>query len=53
MQLHRDRSAVKRDIDELAKFGIFSIESEAAPGHGQRKAVRAIADEVELQCVLR
>jgi len=47
-RLHRDRSAVKRDIDELERFGLVEVEDMPFPGHGRRKEVRAIAEQVLL-----
>jgi len=47
-RLHRDRSAVKRDIDELERFGIVEIEELPFPGHGRKKEVRAVAEQVLL-----
>jgi predicted transcriptional regulator len=47
-RLHRDRSAVKRDIDELERFGLVEVEDIPFPGHGRRKEVRAVAEQVLL-----
>ena len=47
-RLHRDRSAVKRDIDELERFGLVEIEEMPFPGHGRKKEVRAVADQILL-----
>ena len=47
-RLHRDRSAVKRDVDELERFGLVEVEEMPFPGHGRRKEVRAIAEQVLL-----
>lgn len=33
-RLHRDRSAVKRDVDELARAGLVTISEKVSPGHG-------------------
>ena len=33
-RLHRDRSAVKRDVDQLAEAGLVLIEQQIHPGHG-------------------
>lgn len=51
-RLHRDRSAVKRDLDELAKAGLIQLETKLLPGHGRMKEVRAIADKVILEAEL-
>jgi len=42
-RLHRDRSAVKRDVDQLAQVGLVTIETKVHPGHGHIKEVRASA----------
>ncbi len=47
-RLHRDRSAVKRDVDELERFGLVEVEEKPFPGHGRIKEVRAVADQVLL-----
>ena len=46
--LHRDRSAVKRDVDELERYGLVKVEEMPFPGHGRRKEVRAVAKQVLL-----
>ncbi|MDP1606204.1 MAG: HTH domain-containing protein [Rhodocyclaceae bacterium] len=48
VRLHRDRSAVKRDIDALERAGLIEIETKPHPGHGRKKEVRAVADQVLL-----
>ena len=47
-RLHRDRSAVKRDIDELERFGLVEVTEKPFPGHGRKKEVRAVAEQVLL-----
>jgi predicted transcriptional regulator len=47
-RLHRDRSAVKRDVDELERFGLVEVEDMPFPGHGRRKEVRAVTEQVLL-----
>ncbi|MFM9970974.1 MAG: helix-turn-helix domain-containing protein [Burkholderiales bacterium] len=47
-RLHRDRSAVKRDIDELEKAGLIEVEDLPHPGHGRKKEVRAVAKQILL-----
>ena len=51
-RLHRDRSAVKRDIDELARAGLVMVEPKILPGHGQMKEVRAAAQSFRLEAQL-
>ncbi|WP_316157420.1 helix-turn-helix domain-containing protein [Cupriavidus sp. BIC8F] len=47
-RLHRDRSAVKRDVDELAHAGLVTVAEKVLPGHGRMKEVRAAAVRVHL-----
>ena len=47
-RLHRDRSAVKRDVDALLHAGLESVETEVNVGHGNHKVVRALASRVDL-----
>jgi predicted transcriptional regulator len=51
-RLKRDRSAVKRDIDDLEHAGLVSVEERPHPGHGRFKEVRAAADRVVLEAVI-
>ena len=51
-RLHRDRSAVKRDIDQLAKAGLLMIEDQPLPGHGRMKQVRVTANQFKLEARL-
>lgn len=48
-RLRRDRSAVKRDVDALARIGLVQIEVKVLPGHGRMKEVSAAAECVLLQ----
>ncbi len=47
-RLHRDRSAVKRDLDELEQVGLVTIAERVLPGHGRMKEVRATATRFQL-----
>ena len=51
-RLHRDRSAVKRDVDQLAQAGLVTIKTKVLPRHGHMKEVRASADFFRLEAVL-
>lgn len=42
-RLQRDRSAVKRDVDEMQEAGLVTITEKVLPGHGRMKEVRAAA----------
>ncbi len=48
-RLHRDRSAVKRDVDEMARAGLVTVTEKSLPGHGRMKEVRAAANRFSLQ----
>lgn len=49
----RDRSAVGRDIQELAKFGLVKIHEEVNPaGHGHHKIVELVAAKLKLEAYL-
>lgn len=47
-RLHRDRSAVKRDVNELERAGLVTITEKVLPGHGRMKEVRATASRFSL-----
>jgi predicted transcriptional regulator len=51
-RLHRDRSAVKRDVDQLAQAGLVTIETKTLPGHGHMKEIRAAAGIFRLEAML-
>ena len=48
-RLHRDRSAVKRDVDALERAGLLRVDEKISPGHGRMKEVRATALAFSLQ----
>ncbi|MEM5364817.1 helix-turn-helix domain-containing protein [Paraburkholderia azotifigens] len=48
-RLHRDRSAVKRDVDALREAGLVTVETVTNAGHGTHKIVRATATRVDLR----
>ena len=48
IRLQRDRSAVKRDLDELQRAGLVTIIEKILPGHGRMKEVRATAKRFRL-----
>ena len=47
-RLHRDRSAVKRDIDKLEEAGLVVVEVKPFHGHGRQKVVSAAAERFQL-----
>lgn len=51
-RLQRDRSAVKRDVDQLARVGLVTVETKVLPGHGHMKEVRAAAGQFRLEAMV-
>lgn len=51
-RLHRDRSAVKRDVDDLEKIGLVVVQSKTLPGHGLMKEVSVTANHFKLEAYL-
>ena len=51
-RLHRDRSAVKRDVDRLARAGMVTVEDKVFPGYGRMKEVHSAARSFRLEAVL-
>lgn len=51
-RLHRNRSTVKRDVDQLANYGLVAVESTALPGHGRMKAIHLRAGRLRLEASL-
>ena len=51
-RLRRDRSAVKRDVDQLEQAGLVTIETKVHPGHGHMKEVRASATRFRLEAMV-
>ena len=50
--LHRDRTAITRDIGKLEELGLLVSNRQANPGHGIRKVVQSIASKIELVATL-
>jgi predicted transcriptional regulator len=51
-RLHRNRSAITKDVGLLEKLGLIVANREANPGHGIRKMGRAVAPKIELIATL-
>lgn len=51
-RLHRDRSAVKRDVDALEKVGLVRVNPKVLPGHGLMKEVSVTAKRFRLEAHL-
>ncbi len=50
--LHRNRSAITKDIGLLEKMGLIVSQRRANPGHGIQKVVRSVATQIELVATL-
>lgn len=50
--VHRDRSAVRRDLQALIDAGIVLVERRVFPGHGSMKFLQVPGKKVVLQAVL-
>lgn len=52
VSLHRNRSAITKDIGMLERLGLLVSRRESNPGHGIQKVVRAVAPKIELVATL-
>ncbi len=50
--LHRNRSAITKDVGMLERLGLLVSQREANPGHGIQKVVRAVAPKIEMVATL-
>lgn len=51
-QLHRNRSAIRKDVGLLEKMGLIVSQHRINPGHGTQKFVRAVTPKIELVATL-
>jgi len=51
-RLHRNRSAITKDVGLLEKVGLLVSERLANPGHGIQKVVRSTAPKIEMVATL-
>jgi predicted transcriptional regulator len=51
-RLHRNRSAITKDIGMLEKMGLIVSSRQTNPGHGIQKMVQAIAPKIEMVATL-
>jgi predicted transcriptional regulator len=51
-RLHRNRSAVTKDVGLLEKMGLVVTSRQSNPGHGFQKVVQSIAQKIELVATL-
>lgn len=47
--LHRDRSAVQKDISSMTEIGILNVHEEKNPGHGIHKLISLAYEKLTLQ----
>ena len=52
LRLHRNRSAVTKDVGLLEKMGLLVSQRQANPGHGIQKVVRSVAPKIEMVAML-
>ncbi len=52
LRLHRNRSAVTKDVGLLEKVGLVVSQRLANPGHGIQKLVRSVAPKIEMVATL-
>lgn len=51
-RLNRDRSAVTRDVQVLARFGVVRVAEKPLPGHGRQKWITPVARDIRLTAQL-
>ena len=52
VKLHRERSAITKDIGLLEKVGLLVSQKRSNPGHGVEKLVRTVAPKIEMIATL-
>ncbi len=50
--LHRDRSAITKDVGLLERMGLIISQRQANPGHGIQKLVKSVATRIEIVATL-
>lgn len=51
-RLHRNRSAVTKDVGMLEKMGLIVSSRQSNPGHGLQKLVQSVAPRIEMVATL-
>ena len=51
-RLHRNRSAITKDVGLLEKMGLLVSQRQSNPGHGIQKVVRSVAPKIEMVATL-
>jgi len=52
LRLHRNRSAITKDVGMLEKMGLIVSSRRSNPGHGIQKMVQSIAPRIEMVATL-
>jgi predicted transcriptional regulator len=50
--LHRDRSAITKDVGLLERMGLLVSQRQSNPGHGVQKLVMPVATKIEMVATL-
>jgi predicted transcriptional regulator len=51
-RLHRNRSAISKDVGLLEKMGLIVSQRQINPGHGTQKVVSSVAAKIEMVATL-
>lgn len=51
-RLHRNRSAISKDVGLLEKMGLIVSQRQINPGHGTQKVVSSVAAKIEMLATL-
>lgn len=51
-RLHRNRSAITKDVGMLEKMGLIVSSRQSNPGHGLQKVVQSVAPKIEMVATL-
>jgi predicted transcriptional regulator len=51
-RLHRNRSAITKDVGLLEKMGLLVSQRRSNPGHGIQKLVQSVAPKIEMVATL-
>lgn len=50
--LHRNRSAITKDVSLLESMGLVTSQRQVNPGHGIQKIIRSVAPRIEMVATL-